>query len=470
MGSGSPAILTDRRARAHSYMAEIEASSVTQGSVVKMFFAYALPSLVGIVSITTSSIVDGLYLGRYVGAEALAAVSVLIPYFTLLFGLTLMLAVGGSVQASVYFGAGEGGHASRVFSRIVGAVVALAVLIGLASRFMQPWLFAALQADPVLHPIMAEYLDVLSLALPIQMIGMCLYYFLRVAERPRLGTLALLIGAISNIALNTVFVKMLGWGVSGAAWATVIGQCIQLVILIYAFVWKQERFRWRWGRDGWGETWTCAKNGFAEFINEVSVGVAIYLINFLMLKRYGVDGVAAFSVVNYLIFVSVMLCFGLIDGVPPMVGENAGAQRMDRVRAVMRIAFACVLGLGLCLVAGVIQGGSGLAGMFLDVRSAAALRLVDQIVGVVWPIFPLHGMNILVALYLTGMRKPAFSSIIALSRSLVLPVILVVAVYHFLPDIPFLVALPAAELLTFGLAIWFYLKSAKENSQEPVAA
>ncbi|MFC5051160.1 MATE family efflux transporter [Rubritalea spongiae] len=438
---------------------EVQGNKVTEGSVFKLFWTYAIPSLIGIVSITTASVVDGLFVGRYVGADALVAVTLCIPFFTLVFGLALMLSVGGCVEAGIALGEGDRIKASAVFTKIVCSVLLLALVILGVSLACQDSLFKLLGGSGVVAEYMGAYMDVLGYALVLQMMGMACYYFLRVAGKPELGTVALVAGAVSNIVLDYIFLKELELGIAWAAWATLFSQALQFGLLLL-FLWKkQTRLEWVLERKEWGIVGRCARNGFSEFVNEVSVGVVIFLINYLMLSRYGVAGVAAFSVINYLIFVSVMLTFGVADGVPPLVGENYGAGKLDRIGKVMVVAFGAVLCMGGVLVLSALTVGVEIAQWFVNVSEANVLELVQDILWVIWPIFMLHGVNILVALYLTGMRKVGESAMIALSRSLVLPVLFLVVVFYCYPDYPFFVALPLAEALTCILAIWCFIQN-----------
>lgn len=432
---------------------------VTEGSVTRLFLAYAVPSLIGIVSITTASVVDGLFVGRYVGADALAAVTLCIPFFTLVFGLTLMLVVGGCVEAGVSLGEQNVDRASGVYSKILCSVGILGLILLACVHFGQGLLYNILGGYGEVYLYLGSYLDILVYALMVQMLGMACYYFLRVSGRPDLGTVALVTGALLNILLDYIFIKVLEYGIAGAAWATLISQSVQLSMLI-VFLWKkQTRLRWGIRLGEWSLVPRCIRNGFSEFVNEVSVGVVIFIINYLMLNRHGVEGVAAFSVVNYLLFISVMVTFGLADGVPPIVGENYGARRLDRVGKIMRLSFFTVALTGGVMAVLALCLGAEISSLFLEGQGGGALALTQRILWLIWPVFLLHGLNILISLYLTGIRKALSSSLIALSRSLVLPVVLLLLIYHYLPNFPFMVALPIAEAFTLALAVALFLRN-----------
>src|SRR5687768_3245237 len=119
---------------------------VLEGPVFRTLVEYAVPSLIALLAISTTSLVDGVFVGRFVGGDALSAVGLLVPYFTLLFGVALMLAVGGTVRAGRQLGADARDAASAIFGTTVVAVLAFGAISVVAGRFFDETLFRALRA------------------------------------------------------------------------------------------------------------------------------------------------------------------------------------------------------------------------------------------------------------------------------------------------------------------------------------
>ena len=208
---------------------------VLEGPVLPTFLYYVAPSLVGLLAISTASLVDGMFVGRFVGPEALAAVNLLIPYFTLLFGASLMLAVGGTVRAGRYLGEGNGRAAGAIFSKSVVAVFALSVCVGVVCNLFDEHLYAVLGAPESLIDPMRSYFRVISVAFVVQLVTLVVYYFVRLDGAPVLATAALVAGALTNLALDACFIIWFGWGLPGAALSTAIAQFLQLGVLLTRF-------------------------------------------------------------------------------------------------------------------------------------------------------------------------------------------------------------------------------------------
>lgn len=423
------------------------------GPVLHTFFYFAVPSLVGLVAISTANVVDGIFVGHFVGADALAAITFLIPYFTLLFGTCLMLAVGGTVRAGKYLGEGNADAASSVFSMSVVGAFGLSVSAGLFSSCFDDVLFAWLGAPARLFPLMRSYFRVISPVLIVQLVTMVIYYFVRLGGRPLLATAALVLGAASNVAGDALFVGQLGFGLPGAAWSTGLAQLLQLALLLTHFRERRE-LRFRVALREWRQVARSAFSGASELINELSVGVFMLTTNWLMIERLGVDGVAAFAVVNYAIFVSLMLFYGIADALHLLVSQNLGARNPERIRAFVLSAASVVLVISVGFSLVLLIWGEHWLRFFLAEPSREALARAQSFLGLIWPLFLVNGFNVLMTVYLTAMHRPVSAGALALSRSLLMPVGLMLALAFWVPEWPFLLALPVGEWATFSIGAW----------------
>ena len=448
-------------------MADGAQNRVLQGRIVPTFFYYVVPSTVGLVAITTANLVDGMFVGNSVGSDALASITLMVPYFTLLIAIALMLAIGGSVRAGLYVGRGDITAASAVFSQVLLVTLAVNLIFALASVGFEDELLAILNAPERVQPLMLEYFGVIRWVLVIQLLTMVLYYFVRADGHPILATGALVCGAAINIALDAWFVYHLQWGLRGAAYATAIAQGVQFLVLSRYFLSRDRTLQLFWPGGKWREVLHAAYNGVSEFINEMSVGLIFLLLNGLLIARMGVDGVAAFSVVNYFIFLSVMLCYGIADALHLLVSQNHGAQQHERVRRFLYTALINAACLGAILIVALLNWQQALIDWFLDSDAAEIGHTATQLLLLIWPLFLVNGANIVFGSYLTALQKPRPSALIALSRNLMLPASLLVVFFYLLQhwqprllaiDGAFLVALPLAEWCTFALAVALYFQ------------
>lgn len=435
------------------------------GPIFATFIKYLIPSLFGLIAMTSASLVDGIFIGNYVGTTALAAVNLIIPIITVIFGVGLMLAIGGSVRSGKYLGEYNKSAASSIFSKtLVFATLYTLVVIVLALGFEQQ-LFAGLGATTELFPVMSEYYRVILPFLLPQIITVVLYFFVRMDGAPNLAAGALAAGSTSNIILDYVFIVELSWGLSGAAWATGLSQLISCIVLLFYFVIPGRKLIFSVSQTDWREVLQAAYNGISEFINEISGAIVAFIINWMLIQRAGVEGVAAVTVVNYLLMLGFMAFFSIADTIQVMVSQNFGAQNSQRIRAFLKTALLCITVVSLSFIGLLLLTGESLIFLFVDDDTAGeTVALANDFIGYIWPMFLFVGINMLISGYLTAIHLPFQSGVVALCRSLILPAILLVTFYRVMDDYRFIVALPVAEALSFALALFIFSRHSPSKS------
>lgn len=434
-------------------------SQALQGAIVPTFFKYLGLDVLGLVAMTSAMLVDGLFIGNYVGVTALAAVNLIIPISTLLFGVGMMLSIGGSVRAGKYLGEDDKPAASAIFSKtLVFMALYGAAAIALALTFEET-LFTGLGASPEIFPAMSEYYRIIMPFLLAQLIVLALYYFIRLDGYPNLVATALTIGALVNILLDYLFIGRFGWGLTGAAFATGISQALPLPVMMIYFSKPGRRLRFALRQRNWKEVFQAAYNGISEFINEVAGGIVVLILNWMLLQRIGVYGVAAMTVVNYSMLLGYMMFFAISDTIAVMISQNFGARDAARMAAFLKTAFSTIAMLSAIFITVLLTAGEPIIRLFVDAgESAATVSMASEFVTYIWPIFLFAGVNILLSGYLTAIHRPLQSGTVALCHSLILPAAFLALAYWLLADQRFVVALPAAEAVTCLLALALFLR------------
>ena len=430
-----------------------------KGAVVPAFFKYLALAVLGLIAMTSAMLVDGLFIGNYVGVTALAAVNLIIPISTLLFGVGMMLSIGGSVRAGKYLGEDDKPAASAIFSKtLVCMALYGTVAISLALAFEET-LFTGLGASLELLPAMSEYYRIIMPFLLAQLIVLALYYFIRMDGYPNLVATALTIGAVVNILLDYLFIGRFGWGLTGAAFATGISQALPLPVMMIYFLKPGRRLRFAVRQRNWREVFQAAFNGVSEFINEVSGGIVLLILNWMLLRRIGVHGVAAMTVVSYTMLLGYMMFFAVSDTVQVMISQNFGARNAARMAAFLKTAAGAIAMLNAIFITVLLAASEPIIRLFVDDRdSAATVALATEFVTYIWPLFLFVSVNVLLSGYLTAIHRPLQSVAVALCRSLILPTAFLALAYWLLSDKRFVVALPVAEATASVLALALFLR------------
>lgn len=420
--------------------------------VAQTFFRYGLPWSAAFLLLSSAGLVDTIFIGRYVGAQALAAVNIVSPVFSIFFGMGVMLSVGGTVRSAHHVGRGDLRAASAVFGRTMLLILLAGLVLALLSLLFRPLLLALLGADgDVMRPAY-QYLTTILLFSPVLPASYALSQFARVDQHPTLASLGLILSAAVNIFLDYLFIARFGWGVQGAALATGLGFSCTLLLFLIHFLSRRALLRLTLKGCGWREILRASLNGSAESINEISVGSIILLINHLMMARFGSSGVAAFTVVSYGSWFGLTLAYGLSDTLSPLVSANHAAGLRQRTHRFLHVALLSLLALGVVMFLVFSLYPQELARLFLPDNAAVGSLACDFIADFRWSFF-FSGLNMGIACYLTGLNRSLQAVGMALSRSLVFPALFLSLFALWLEDEHIFWAIPLAEALTLLLGI-----------------
>ncbi|MGF1700846.1 MATE family efflux transporter [Photobacterium makurazakiensis] len=439
-------------------------NSATNGPILTTFLKYLVPSIVGMLAMSSASIVDGIFIGNFVGVSALAAVNLIIPILSVLFGVGLMLSIGGSVRAGKYLGEENTTAASAIFSKILITVVLYAIFIITIGLLFEPFLFRLLGAGEDLIPLMSQYYRVIMPFLLAQLITIVLYFFVRLDGFPTLAATALVIGSVLNIALDYLLIAVLDWGLTGAAWATGLSQLFPLLTLLTYFCSSKRKLHFSLRQRKWSEVFQSAYNGLSEFINEISGGIIALIFNLMLISRAGVEGVAAITVLNYLLMIGFMIFFSISDTAQVMLSQNFGAKNIQRLKQFLNITFAMSSLVSALFIFILLFFNESLIYMFLDVQGTeTTVTMATEFLYYIWPVFVFAGINMTISGYLTAVHLPFQSGVVSLCRSLIFPASLLIVLFIVLDDNRFVIALPIGEGLTFLLATSLFLRHKPER-------
>lgn len=432
-------------------------NKVLTGPIIANFFSLVIPSLVGLVAFSSASIIDGMFIGNFIGTPALAAINLTIPYLNVIFGIAFMLGIGGSVIAGKYIGERDLNAASNIFSKILMIAIGFSAFITSISLVFENQIFLALGATHELIGLMSDYFTIRISFMLIDIITVTLYYFVRADGRSNLAAIAIVISSLINITLDYFFIVELNWGLQGAALATGLAQSISFLILFGYFFTHHSNFTFKFKQTHWAEVITGCYNGLSEFINEVSANFIAFTLNWLLIIKYGSNGVAAITIINYLLIMGVMLVFSVSEAGQVFLSQNYGAKNFKRIKQYFNLSILTCFFIAVFCIWLLLGYTQFLIDLFLDDNSEQAAKLAFAYVGILWPIFLVNGFTIMISAYFTALHKAKESATIALLRSLILPGLFLSVFYYHIDGASFLWALPLAEGISFIVATTLFI-------------
>lgn len=383
----------------------------------------ALPAMVSMSAMALYSVIDGVFVGYFLGAASLAAINLVFPLFMLFSAVIDMIAAGSSVQIATRLGAGRQREASRIFSFSLVAIflvsIAVAAIVFVGTR---P-LLALMGAEPVVIEQAATYLYILAAGAPIGMFFFATDNYLRICGWQNYS-MALNVGvALLNIALDYLFIVPLGWGIAGAALATILGIGLGALLSFVPFLRQRTELRFVRGTIPWWQFRKLAFNGSSDFFDSTASSVMDLVVNTVLLQVGGTLAVAAFSVVMYLDSVVSMLVFGLTSSLQPALSYCHGAGLRARTRRLQKaiMATAGVLSMGALML--LELAGPWALTFFIAPDDTALMDLSLAALSIFALSYLVKWVDVCVSSYFTALEQPAVSLGLSLLGTLVAPLV-----------------------------------------------
>ena len=310
---------------------------------------FAIPAIISMLVSALYNIVDQIFIGQGVGMLGNAATNVAFPVTTIATALALLLGIGGASNYNLEMGAGREKKASSIAGTALSTLVITGVILAVAVLLFLRSLLSLFGATTDVMPYAVDYLGITAVGLPFYALSIGGNHIVRADRSPTYSMTCVLTGAIINTILDPLFIFGFGWGIKGAAWATVIGQVISGILVVIYF----GKFRKMYLEISMLKPSSeCLKAiislGMASCINQIAMAIVQIVLNNILryyggLSVYGSDiPIACVGVISKVNQVFMAICIGISQGCQPIWGFNYGAKKYDRVRLAYRYSMiAC---------------------------------------------------------------------------------------------------------------------------------
>ena len=412
---------------------------------------FAFPSIIMMIFMSLYTIVDGIFISRFLGSNALSSLNIVFPVINVVIAIATMLGTGGNAIISKYLGEGRSRDARECLTQftVIGLAVSLLLLV-LTQIFLTP-LCRILGSTDVLLADCRAYLSVSLMFAPACMLQTLFQSYLVTAGMPALG-LFLTIGAgILNAVLDYVLILVFPMGIAGAAIATGIGQSVPAVAGLFYFLLSRKGLYFTRFRLHPKELFMACYNGSSEMVTQLSNAIITFLFNLIMLDLAGENGVAAITILLYGQFLFNGFYLGFSIGISPIVGFQYGAGNRKQLRSIYRTSFLFVLASSVILTVIAIISSTPLVSVFT--RDPKTFMLADAGFRIFAFNFLFSGFNISSSGFFTALSNGRVSAIISFLRTLVFIVLSLLTLPRFFGITGSWLAIPVAEFLTLILAL-----------------
>ena len=388
----------------------------------KLLVRYSVPAIIASVVTSLYNIVDSIFIGQGVGALAITGLAITFPLMNLVIAFVTVLAVGGSTIASIYLGQKDIEKAEDTLSTLVVlSLVHSVVFGGLALIFLDP-ILTLFGATPETLPYARDFMQIILLGTPVAYIFISLNNLMRATGYPTKAMISAIVSVVVNIALAPIFIFQLGWGIRGAAIATLIGQACACVWVLWHFFSPKSYIRFKRGTN-WHKA-SIIKHiyaiGLSPFIINVCACVVVMFINKTLLSYGAEEGnmaVGAYGIVNRVTMFFLMIVLGVTQGMQPILGYNFGAGQWGRVKR--------TLWIGIWIGAAITIVGFAICELFPDfvtrmfTSDEVLIRHSRQGFRIIMLCFPLIGAAIVIQNFFQSIGKPQLSIFLSMTRQLI---------------------------------------------------
>jgi putative MATE family efflux protein len=414
-------------------MANLESPLVLGSkSISRLLVQYSVPAIIASVATSLYNIVDSIFIGRGVGAMAIAGLAITFPLMNLVIAFCTLIAVGGATISSIFIGQKNPERATDVVNNVMILCIIHSVIFGgLTLLFLDEILyFFGATSETIEYA--REFMRIILFGTPISYVFIGLNNLMRATGYPKKAMISALLSVVVNAILAPIYIFVLKWGIAGAATATICGQFVAFLWVLHHFMSKKSFIHFNL-RNRWFTPAIIKRIyaiGLSPFLMNVCACVVVVFINKALLDYADTDGnlaVGAYGIVNRTTMFFVMIVFGITQGMQPILGFNFGANKWDRVKRTLYIGIS--LGASVTIIGFILTETLPDTISKLFTTDQTLIDIARNGFRIYFSCYPVVGCQIVIQNFFQSIGKPKLSIFLSLTRQLL-----------FL--IPFLIILP----------------------------
>ncbi|MCI8477398.1 MAG: MATE family efflux transporter [Oscillospiraceae bacterium] len=409
---------------------------------------FAFPTIVMMIFMGLYTIVDTIFVAQLVNMDALSSINIVCPILNITVGLGTMIAAGGNAIVSRKMGAGENQEAREAFTLLIltGAIIGFLILLG-GTTWIDKIVYA-LGASDLLFPYCKDYLSVLLLFIPANILQTLFSNLFVTAGKPGLGFGLSVLAGVANIILDYIFIVPCGLGIQGAAWGTGFGYLIPTAVGLVYFARSKGTLSFTRPKLNWAVIRESCFNGSSEMVGQLATAVTTFLFNHTMMNLLGEVGVAAITITIYAQFLLNTLYIGFSIGIAPIIGFNYGKRNEVQQKQVFSISMRFIAAASISIFAVSMFGGPCIVRLFTD-ETSEVYRITANGFTIFSYSFLFCGLNNFTSAMFTALSNGKVSALLSFLRTFGLLAGGILLLPHIWGITGVWLAVPAAEGIMF---------------------
>ncbi len=427
---------------------------------LKNILKFAVPTIAMTVFMSFYTMVDGLFVSNLIGTNALSAINLTAPVIQLVTAISTMLATGGSAVIMKKMGEQKTDEAKEDFTFLILVNVVVGIIMCAAGYLAVDHIFAGMNLSADVEGYCVEYLSrYLVFTVPILLMNNFTLYMIA-SEKAALSLICSVTGGVLNMVLDYVFIAGIGMGISGAAVATGLGYSVTAVAGLFVFSRKKSLLHFKRPVFRFKVLSNAATNGCSEMATALVTGIIKMMFNWTMLHYVGEDGVAAVTIIMYVLMFASSLYTGYSYGVAPMTSFYYGERNHEKLKKLVAVSFKVIACISVVTVAASFLLTRPLVSVFARPDNPVhGLAVTGNRICTIALFF--IGFNIFASGMFTALSNGIVSAALAFSRSFVFMLVTMIVLPLLFGVNGIWLATPAAELMALALSAFMFLKYRK---------
>ena len=432
----------------------------------KLLVRQAVPAAIGILVMSLNILIDTIFVGHWIGSQAIAAINVVLPVSFFIAALGMSIGVGGSSIISRALGSKSKSKALKTFGNQITLTLTLTLTFIAFGLFFIDEIIPVFGGKGTIYEPSKIYYRIVLYGVPLLALCMMGNTVIRAEGKPKFAMYAMMIPSVSNLILDVILIKFLDLGMTGAAWATTFSYAFCFAFVFWFFISKHSEMKINWSHLGLKKKIVSeiSSLGSVTLTRQAVVSVTYLLMNNILFEFGGETSVTAYAIVSRMLMFALFPIFGITQGFIPIAGFNYGAKNYNRVKQTIGIAIRYSIILATLIFVLLFGFPELITKAFTT--DISVIEKTPNAMRWVFAATPIIAIQLIGAAYFQAVGKATPALLLTLSRQafFFIPLIFILPLWY--GELGVWMAFPASDVLSTLVTAYFLQKEIKNNLKE----
>ena len=431
----------------------------------KLLLRQSLPASIGILVMSLNILIDTIFVGQWIGPNAIAAINVVLPVSFFIAALGMSIGMGGGSIISRALGSDHTAKANKTFGNQLTLTLLFTLSFMTLGLIFMESIIPSFGGKGALYAPAKIYYTIVLYGVPILGLAMMGNNTIRSEGKPKYAMYAMMLPSISNLLLDYLFISVFDWGMEGAAWATTLSYGVCMFYILYFFLSEQSDLFLK--ISDLALDFYVVKEivslGFVTLARQAVVSVTVLMVNNILFELSGESTVAVYAIISRMLMFALFPVLGITQGFVPIAGFNFGADKKDRVLEVIRMALIYATALATFVFLMILLFSEAIASAFT--QDEAIIIKTKEVLTWVFLSTPIIGIQLIGSAYFQAIGKAIPALLLTLTRQgfFFIPLILILPRYY--GEFGIWISFPIAEVIATIVTAYFLRKELKRYNK-----